>query len=106
MLKVESVETAGWEPALRGMRNPLNSWDRADSRFDVENYWDDGAAALSLAWIDPVVLGENDESLMRRLIGQGSPDHCKFRRMLVIWCDVTAPLYCGRRRRPTRSEPS
>lgn len=79
MLKVENIETAGWRPALRGMRNPLDSWDKADSVFTHDNPWP--------------FLGEKDEALMRRLIGQGSADHCKFRRMIAVYCDVTAPLY-------------
>lgn len=79
MIKVEHIETYGWKPALRGMRNPLDSWDKADSVFTHDNEWP--------------FLGPNDESLMRRLIGAGSNDHCKFRRMLAIYCDITAPLY-------------
>lgn len=98
MLTVDNVETAGWGPALRGMRNPLNSWDRADSLFDVEveNTLSDpatGEVVSSESVYKPVVIGPNDESLMRRLIGQGSSDHRKFMRMLTIYCDVTAPLY-------------
>lgn len=93
MIRVESIETAGWEPALRGMRNPLNSWERADSLFDVDGHWDDDGSASVLAWTDPVVIGPNDEALMRRLIGAGTNDHCKFRRMLKVYADVTAPLY-------------
>lgn len=86
MIKVEHIETAGWGPALRGMRNPLDSWDRADSTY---------ARVEWLGWDTPCIyqLGPNDEKLMRCLIGQGSSDHCKFRRMLAIYCDVTAPLY-------------
>ena len=79
MINVEKIEPFGWMPALRGMRNPLDSWDRADSVFTHDNEWP--------------FLGPNDESLMRRLIGQCSSDHCKFRRMLAIYADVTAPLY-------------
>lgn len=80
MLRVENVETAGWEPAIRGMRNPLNSWNRCDTDFNRFT-------------ADPPAIGGHDEGLMRRLIGQGSPDHCKFRRMLKIYADVTAPQY-------------
>lgn len=95
MMIVENVETCGWEPALRGMRNPLDSWERADSRFGGKVYVDEipGLGEYVEHADYPVSLGPNDESLMRRLIGQGSSDHCKFRRMLVIYCDVTAPLY-------------
>lgn len=78
MIKVEHIETFGWEAALRGMRNPLDSWEKADSKI--------------IPGFEPNI-GPNDKSLMRRLIGAGSNDHCKFRRMLVIYCDITAPLY-------------
>lgn len=94
VLTVEHVTTAGWEPALRGMRNPLDSWDKADSEYDVwRDVEIDAEANLHEAWREPVNIGPNDESLMRRLIAQGSSDHCKFRRMIAIWFDVTAPLY-------------
>lgn len=89
MIKVENIETAGWEPALRGMRNPLDSWDKADSKFNILDVWPNGTTY----GIEQVVIGPNDERLMRRLIGQGSADHCKFRRMITVYADVTAPLY-------------
>lgn len=86
MLTVEKVETGGWEPALRGMRNPLNSWGKGDSTFaDVD--WLFRAPSMI------EYLGDNDRSLMKRLLNAGGNEHCKFRRMIAIWCDVVAPLY-------------
>lgn len=76
MLKIENVEVVGWMPAIRGMRNPLNSWAKSDSYFDsCEN-----------------IIGNADLDLMRRLAVNG-PVHAKYRRMLVVYADVTAPLY-------------
>lgn len=76
MLTMELCRVSGWEAAIRGMRNPLNSWEKSDSRFDG----------------DRVVLGEQDLRLMRSLVAAGS-DHRKFLRYLTVTCDVTAPLY-------------
>lgn len=72
MLKIENVEVTGWEAAIRGMRNPMNSWDKSDS--------------------DSEFVGENDLSLMRRLAKAGT-DHRKFMRMITVYLDITAPLY-------------
>lgn len=76
MLCVENIAVTGWEAAVRGMRNPMNSWEKSDSSFS-------GGA---------VCLGENDLHLMRALIAAGT-DHRKFLRYLTVTCDVTAPLY-------------
>ena len=76
MLTIEQCLVTGWEAAIRGMRNPLNSWDKSDSHFENQN----------------VVLGQRDKSLMRSLVAAGS-DHRKFLRYLTVTCDVTAPLY-------------
>ena len=78
MLKIEKTIVDGWEAAIRGMRNPLNSWDKRDSRFNWE--------------IGRIVIGENDLALMKRLSKAGS-DHAKFLRMINVTCDITAPLY-------------
>lgn len=77
MIKIEKTMVTGWEPAIRGMRNPMNSWDKSDSVFSFDGH---------------VILGENDKKLMRQLIWGGS-DHAKFRRMIAVYCDITAPLY-------------
>lgn len=77
MLTVENVETYGWEAAIRGMRNPMNSWDRSDSIFD--QYL-------------KVFIGPKDLELMRKLI-KGGDVHAKFMRMITVAMDITAPLY-------------
>ena len=76
MIKIEKAETYGWEATIRGMRNPMNSWDKSDSYKDGEYY----------------CIGENDFGLMRRLMAAGS-DHRKFMRMVAVWADITAPFY-------------
>jgi hypothetical protein len=77
MLKVEYPVVYGWEPTIRGMRNPMNSWDKIDSHYDeIGNY----------------VVGPEDLKLMKNLANAG-PDHGKFLRMLVVYVDITAPLY-------------
>lgn len=80
MIKIENTEVFGWEAAIRGMRNPMNSWAMSDSfEFPPD---DDGAP-----WI-----GKNDLDLMKRLRKAGT-DHRKFMRMLTVYADITAPLY-------------
>lgn len=76
MITIEHGDTYGWEAAVRGMRNPKNSWNRSDSIFD-EGY---------------IELGENDLELMMTLANAG-PDHGKFLRMIGVSCDITGPLY-------------
>lgn len=77
MLKIENVSTSGWKAAVRGMRNPKNSWAQIDSA--IVNGHD-------------FVIGDNDMKLMYRLASAGT-DHGKFMRMIHVQCDVTAPLY-------------
>jgi hypothetical protein len=77
MIKVERLETWGFRHAIRGMRNPLNSWDKSDSRFYTE---------------DTFEIGENDLSLMKRLF-KGGTEHRKYLRMIFVSLDITAPLY-------------
>ena len=92
MLKIENTEVMGWEAAIRGMRNPMNSWDRGDTefhggivRFDACNErWEDNGYMMSL--------GSNDLDLMTRLRNAGT-DHRKFMRMITVYLDITAPLY-------------
>lgn len=69
---IENVDVEGFKHAVRGMRNPMNSWDKSDS--------------------GDYILGPNDRTLMKKLI-KGGPVHCKFRRMIVTYMDITAPLY-------------
>ena len=89
MIKIENFEVMGWEHAIRGMRNPLNSWHRIDSEFDVTYYWDDGETPYET---HKTVIGPNDHDLMMRLV-KGGPVHAKFRRMITVYVDITAPLY-------------
>ena len=77
MLKVERVFVMNMENAIRGARNPLNSWARMDSYYDGEGNF---------------VLGENDLSLAKRLAKAGS-DHRKYLRQIMVSMDITAPLY-------------
>lgn len=88
MIKIENVEVFGWEAAVRGMRNPMNSWDKSDSTFtDVFEDYEFHDYYMKCADI-----GENDLKLMKSLVKAGS-DHSKFMRMINVTCDITAPLY-------------
>lgn len=89
MIKVENMDTWGFEHAIRGMRNPLNSWSRSDSSF--EDYVPD--YAMDTARTCPCVkIGENDLKLMRQLYIGGQP-HRKYLRQIFAVMDITAPLY-------------
>lgn len=94
MIKFENTEVFGWGAAIRGMRNPMNSWHLGDTDwFDVT----DDRAVESDHWLDSVndealVLGENDLDLMKRLRNAGT-DHRKYLRMIAVYVDITAPLY-------------
>lgn len=88
MIKIEKTEVYGWEPAIRGMRNAMNSWDKSDSDWE---FVEDPSI------INPndeviFVLGPNDADLAHRLSIAG-PSHAKFRRMIKVFVDITAPLY-------------
>ena len=89
MIKLENEEIVGWEAAIRGMRNPMNSWEKSDSfpcigcercepGQECERYND--------------VIGPNDLDLMKRLRNAGT-DHRKFMRMITVYMDIVAPLY-------------
>lgn len=92
MIKFENTNVVGWEAAIRGMRNPLNSWDKSDSEFnrDPINYFDEND--MPCTDLRKFVIGENDLDLMQRLRNAGT-DHRKFLRMIVVYVDITAPLY-------------
>jgi len=77
MINFENTSVCGWESAIRGMRNPMNSWDKSDSIFVPE-------------YISAI--GEKDLNLMKQLIKAGT-DHSKFMRMITVMVDITAPLY-------------
>lgn len=98
MLKVENVEVIGWEHAIRGMRNPKNSWEKSDSgrcHKDLVRdcvtcvHHNSGYAACAAGGFD---VGQNDFDLMTRLRNAGT-DHRKFMRMITVYLDITAPLY-------------
>lgn len=95
MLKIEKTDVYGWEAAIRGMRNPMNSWDKSDTgwigcRSDAGDFID----FIDIDYDDfkIKVIGENDLKLMKSLSKAGS-DHSKFMRMINVTCDITAPLY-------------
>lgn len=88
MVKVEDIEVMGWRKAIKGMRNPMNSWDRSDSEF----YTVDTVAVEDRYLIGEFTLGTNDLDLACRLIKAG-PEHRKFLRMIHIQMDITGPLY-------------
>lgn len=79
MIKVENIETWGFEHAIRGMRNPMNSWDKSDTVIDCIT----GRI---------ITIGENDLELMRRLYKAGT-EHRKYLRQIFVSMDITAPLY-------------
>ena len=76
MIEITKHDIYGWEAAIRGMRNPMNSWERSDSLFDNIS----------------VNIGKNDLELMTRLANAGSV-HAKYRRMITVTVDILAPLY-------------
>ena len=84
MLKIENAETFGWEAAIRGMRNPKNSWSKSDSRWSSPD--ENGTDAPMF------IVGENDLKLAAALAKSGADDG-KFLRMIHVQLDVTAPLY-------------
>lgn len=114
MIQIENIRTYGWTEAIRGMRNPMNSWDLMDSwsawdhpcldDLDFEECKQDGVIPKLAKWpdtcpcsisCDPYAafyIGENDLKLMKRLRNAGV-DHRKYLRMIVVYMDITAPLY-------------
>lgn len=93
MLKIENTEVMGWEAAIRGMRNPMNSWEKSDSRFSLlEDCGDCTHCNLRFDECNEQQIGTNDLDLMTRLRNAGT-DHRKFMRMITVYLDVTAPLY-------------
>ena len=96
MLKIENTEVLGWEHAIRGMRNPMNSWDKSDSYScgtcgDCDNCIDYEDCPYGYDYLKTIV-GPNDYTLMMNLRNAGT-DHRKFMRMITVYLDITAPLY-------------
>ena len=89
MIKFENTEVMNFENAIRGMRNPMNSWDKSDSRLEIVNK-DDYELGYEANY--EYIIGENDLSLMKKLIKAGS-EHRKFLRQIFVSVDITAPLY-------------
>ena len=83
MIKLENYETMGWEQAIRGARNPMNSWAKMDSVF---------TRSVVDGKIESFRLGPNDHKLLTKLSKAGS-DHGKYLRMIAVYVDITAPLY-------------
>ena len=93
MLKIENTEVLGWEHAIRGMRNPMNSWEKSDSFWSCSGDPNCDVKRDSLCvGHGAYKIGPNDLDLMTRLRNAGT-DHRKFMRMIVVYLDITAPLY-------------
>ena len=107
MINIENVEVVGWESAIRGTRNPMNSWDKSDSfvcKDDLGELTSEEIEAICGNCTKGInkcdiydkyphfIIGNNDLTLMKRLAKAGT-DHRKFMRMIVVYVDVTAPLY-------------
>lgn len=94
MIKIENVvlpHEKQWEAIIRGMRNPLNSWDKSDSR-ECNNTFCGECNGECLPHTNGFIVGENDLDLMKRLDKAGT-EHRKFMRMITVYMDITAPLY-------------
>lgn len=91
MIKFENGEIVGWEAAIRGMRNPMNSWDKSDS-FPCIGCKGCEPGQECERYNDGTFIGPNDLDLMKRLRNAGT-DHRKFMRMITVYADVVAPLY-------------
>lgn len=97
MIKIEETEIFGWEAAIRGTRNPLNSWAKSDSgvcykEVACHTCQNDRNHCKTNMENDAFVIGYNDLNLMKRLRNAGT-DHRKFMRMITVYVDITAPLY-------------
>lgn len=104
MLKIENTEVMGWEAAIRGMRNPMNSWEKSDSKYCSEYdhppiegscqycQYDNICNKSEKAMQQMYLVESNDYDLMTRLRNAGT-DHRKFMRMITVYLDITAPLY-------------
>lgn len=105
MILIEKTTVHGWEEAIRGMRNPMNSWEKSDSIFgypgcdeghnilgDEFSLAGEAFEAFTKFWVDEAIIGDNDLDLMERLAASGST-HAKYRRMITVYADITAPLY-------------
>lgn len=92
MLKLEKTEVVGWEAAIRGMRNPMNSWDQSDSAIVNDGGLENSDIIVEKKGNEYFVVGEKDQKLATGLRNAGT-DHRKFMRMIEVYVDITAPLY-------------
>ena len=92
MIKFEETEVRGFDAAIRGMRNPLESWEKSDSIISYFSYIDRESLEHIAASTYEQSIGKNDLDLMLKLAKAG-PEHAKYRRMIGVWVDITAPLY-------------
>lgn len=92
-MKIEDIEVYGFKAALRGMRNPMNSWEKSDSSISNALYQSEYLCEASSAFnIETWIIGENDIKLAQSLIKAGT-EHSKFMRQIQVWADITAPRY-------------
>ena len=93
MIKIENTEVVGWEHAIRGMRNPMNSWVKSDSHQKYECVGSDPFSETEyITAVKDYEVGPKDRDLMMVLRNSGT-DHRKFMRMITVYLDITAPLY-------------
>lgn len=92
MLKIENAEVVGWEHAIRGMRNPMNSWEKSDSGWGEPRSNDSFVFEMDSEGYWIFSIGPEDQKLMAKLSKAGT-DHRKFMRMIAVYLDITAPLY-------------
>ena len=92
MIKIEKTDVYGWDSAIRGMRNPLNSWDKSDTGWIGDDFTGGEFLDYNYETLDKLVIGNNDLALMKKLVKAGS-DHRKFMRFITVSVDLTAPLY-------------
>lgn len=93
MIKIEKTDVIGWEHVIRGMRNPMNSWGKLDSiGCETKEHCSTCEQNHTSQCYNGFILGDNDHKLMMQL-AKGGPVHGKFRRMLTVYLDITAPLY-------------
>src|SRR3712207_5405773 len=95
MINVPNIETWGFDHAIRGMRNPMNSWEKSDSYYCgsslCQSHCDD-ESGLYVSHKEFYVIGKNDLDLMHRLFEAGT-EHRKYLRQIFVSMDITAPLY-------------
>lgn len=92
-MKIETLEVAGYRPALHGMRNPMDSWEKSDTAYEVGGFRTIDKNGITITdQVQDMCVGDADMDLSMRLQKAG-PEHCKHLRMIMVWADITAPLY-------------